>query len=347
VAAPADRAESVRRGLLLAASLCVGGLAWLAAGARWPRARWLGAAAVALVAIDLIASGSTVEIDTGDPWQGYRHLDVVQWLRQDPTLYRIDSSAAHLWQPDAAAVHGLYDVSGIHNPLGLASYETYRWSIQARGDRLYSLLGVKYVLADKGTPPGDQRLVPVYTDNAEVDVYQNTAACPMAQLVYGAARVPGPREAFEAVHAPGFDPASLVILQEEPQPVEPPGDRPLSVRYTEYGTNQLTLEVETPTPGYLLLSEVYYPGWRASIDGGPARVLVADYLFRAIYVPAGAHRVRLWFSPPSLRIGAALSAVTWLGLAAWAVVALMGRRGALFPSKALPPARGEGADSAA
>lgn len=319
IAVPPERAASVQRGVWLAAACCGGGLLWLAAAVRRPRARWLGTAAVMLVAVDLIASGSTVEIDTGDPWQGYRHPDVVQWLRQDTDLYRIDSSAAHLWQPDAAAVHGLYDISGIHNPLGLAAYETYRWSIAARGDTLYSLLGVRYVLSDKGSPPGDQRLVPVYTGGA-ADIYRNTTAYPMAQLVYEAMQVAGAREAFEAIHAPGFDPTQVVILQEEPQPTGSPGDRPRSVRYTEYSANRLTLEVDTPTPGYLLLSEVYYPGWRASIDGRPARVLVADYLFRAVYVPAGTHQVQLWFSPPSFWIGFALSLATWVGLGAWLLV---------------------------
>ncbi|MCL6429792.1 MAG: YfhO family protein [Anaerolineae bacterium] len=320
IVVPAERAESVRRGVWLAAACCGGGLLWLAAAARWPRARWLGAAAVLLVAFDLIASGSTVEIDTGDPWQGYRHAEVVEWLRRDNGPYRIDSSAAHLWQPDAAAVHGLYDISGIHNPLGLAAYETYRWSISARGDTLYSLLGVRYVLSDKGNPPGDERLVPAYTGGSAVDVYMNTTAYPMAQLVYDAVQVPGAREAFEAIHAPGFDPTRVVILQEEPQPTGHPGAGPRSVRYTEYSANRMTLEVETPTAGYLLLSEVYYPGWQASVDGQPARVLVADYLFRAVYVPAGGSRVQLWFSPASFWIGLGLSAATWLGLGGWLLV---------------------------
>ncbi|MBC7264104.1 MAG: YfhO family protein [Chloroflexi bacterium] len=317
VSVPADRWERTRNALWMAVALCCLGLLWLWAVARRYGTRWLGGVAVAILALDLILSGSMVEVQREDPTTGYQHDDVVAFLRRDPGLYRIDSSAASAWQPDAAAVYGLYDIGGVANPLNLATYETYRWSIGARGDRLYGLLGVKYVLADKGSPPGDERLVPVYTAGSDVDIYLNTTAYPMAQLIYQAVEVESAEAALAAVHAPDFDPAQIVVLQEKPMPVQEPGNQPRSISFIEYSCNRLSLQVSTPTPAYLLLSEVYYPGWRATIDSQPTRVLQADYLFRAIYIPPGDHEVRLWFSPSSFWIGLSLSALSWLGLAAW------------------------------
>ena len=302
------------------------GLVWAFAALRRPAARWLGGAAVLILAVDLIVTGSWIEIEPHDPRLGFAHDDVVAWLRQDPSLYRIDSSASTAWQPDAAAIYGLYDINGVPNPLSLGAFQTYRWAIGGRGDRLYSLLGVKYVLSDKGVAPGDERLVPVYTGARDIDVYLNTRAYPMAQLVYQAVQVADAGAAFAAIHEAGFDPAQTVVLEESPAPLASPGDAPRRVTFIEYAPNHLALEVSTPAPAYLLLSEVYYPGWQATIDGRSVPVQRADYLFRAVYIPAGTHEVRLWFSPPSFWLGLAASVATWLGLGVWGVVALCRRR---------------------
>ncbi len=325
VSIPPERLASAHYGIRLAAFLCLGGLLWVGAVARGLGVRWLDKVAVLILALDLIASGSLVEVERKDHTLGFRHDDVVARLRSDPNLYRIDSSAARAWQPDTAAIYGLYDMGGIANPLNLGAYETYRWSIGTRGDRLYSLLGVKYVLADKGSAPGDATLVPIYTGGPAVDIYLNTRAYPMAQLIYEAIQVESHGAAFAAIHDPALDLARTIVLEEKPQPVHPPAGQPPALGFTGYAANWLSLRVSTPAPAYLLLSEVYYPGWRASIDSQRTKVLRADYLFRAVYIPAGTHDVRLWFSPPSFWIGLGLSVATWLGLGVWAIAARLRR----------------------
>jgi uncharacterized membrane protein YfhO len=67
------------------------------------------------------------------------------------------------------------------------------------------------------------------------------------------------------------------------------------------------------------LSEVFYPGWRAWVDNREVPVLRADYLFRAVELPAGAQRVRLLYDPLSFKIGAGLFAVTMLALSGWII----------------------------
>jgi uncharacterized membrane protein YfhO len=66
-----------------------------------------------------------------------------------------------------------------------------------------------------------------------------------------------------------------------------------------------------------VLSEVYYPGWRAWVDDREVDVLRADYLFRAVELPAGAHRVRLLYDPASFKIGVGLFAATMVVLMGW------------------------------
>jgi uncharacterized membrane protein YfhO len=72
--------------------------------------------------------------------------------------------------------------------------------------------------------------------------------------------------------------------------------------------------VETPANGLLLLSEVYYPGWRARVDGNETGVLRADFLLRAVPVAQGRHRVELFFAPDALLIWAVISGMVLAGL---------------------------------
>ena len=71
---------------------------------------------------------------------------------------------------------------------------------------------------------------------------------------------------------------------------------------------------------YVFLNEIYYPGWTATIDGEPAEILRANSIFRALWVPAGSHRIEFRFWPRFLIPGAAISLATLtvvgLGLAA-------------------------------
>jgi hypothetical protein len=97
--------------------------------------------------------------------------------------------------------------------------------------------------------------------------------------------------------------------------------------------NRIALRAQTEQDGYLLLNEIYYPGWEATMDGEPLEVLPADGIFRALAVPAGAHQIELRFRPRHLVAGAAVSLFTLaLGVA---YLALRRRRGA---GKDHPPA---------
>ena len=78
-----------------------------------------------------------------------------------------------------------------------------------------------------------------------------------------------------------------------------------------------TIEVRVAGKGGLLvLSEVDYPGWRATVDGSDVPVVRADYVLRAVCVPAGEHTVELVYDPPLLKIGLGITAVAMVVLAA-------------------------------
>jgi hypothetical protein len=78
--------------------------------------------------------------------------------------------------------------------------------------------------------------------------------------------------------------------------------------------NRMVLQTEAQSPGWLLLSDVWYPGWRAYIDGAEADILRADYLFRAVAVPEGQHKVIFVYRPIWFYSGLVISGAAWFGL---------------------------------
>src|SRR4029079_6454308 len=80
--------------------------------------------------------------------------------------------------------------------------------------------------------------------------------------------------------------------------------------------NRLTLKSITGGTRVLVLSEMYFPGWRAFIYGAEAPIYCANYLFRAVQVPRGHHEVAFVYRPMSAVVGAVLSILSVL-LALW------------------------------
>ena len=85
----------------------------------------------------------------------------------------------------------------------------------------------------------------------------------------------------------------------------------------EYGTDRVRIDVRTESAAYLLLTDAWFPGWRARIDGVDATVWRADYAFRAVWVPPGRHTVTFRYEPRSVRLGlvvSCLGALATLGI---------------------------------
>jgi hypothetical protein len=78
-------------------------------------------------------------------------------------------------------------------------------------------------------------------------------------------------------------------------------DTAATIWLTTYSPNRLVYETSSSTDGIAVFSEIYYPDWEATIDGMPIEIARADYILRAMNIPAGNHTVEMWFKPKSLR----------------------------------------------
>jgi uncharacterized membrane protein YfhO len=80
------------------------------------------------------------------------------------------------------------------------------------------------------------------------------------------------------------------------------------------------------SPGWLVLTDTYYPGWQASVDGQPADIAQVNVMFRAVALPAGQHRVVFEFKPRSVQMGAWISGLALTGVIAALTILVLGHK---------------------
>jgi hypothetical protein len=161
------------------------------------------------------------------------------------------------------------------------------------------------------------RWEPAYEKDG-VQIIRNKRVLPRVWLVTEAVAVDG-EEALrrirgESEHA--FDPRRTALLEVPPEelPILPGGavSNESGARVIASESNRLVIETGSAASSVLIVSEINYPGWAATVDGHEAPIHTADFLLRGIALPAGAHRVEMRYLAPAARTGALISLLTLL-----------------------------------
>jgi hypothetical protein len=148
-------------------------------------------------------------------------------------------------------------------------------------------------------------------------VYRIGAALPRAFVVHEAEVAATDEAALARLRAPGFDPARHVVLAPPPADVPILGDgaapdgRAIVVRHE---SGEVEVEARLGRPGYLVVSEVHYPGWRVEVDGRRAPLLRANHAFRAVFLREGSHRVRFRYVCVPFLAGVVLASLALVAL---------------------------------
>jgi len=241
----------------------------------------------------------------------------VRFLQERPGPYRV------LQLPDAYGPNDLM-VFRIPSATGSQKFRLRWWDDLVGQDMrelgnlaMWPLLNVQYVIS--GQPLSVQGLEPVYEEGGPF-AYRWPRTRGGAWVVHQARARPAAAPAADAVLDPGFDPYATAILEPgaEPPPLAA-ADRPATVLWRSHEPDRLALEVDAAADGLLVVSEVYHPYWRATVDGRAAPVLQVDVALRGVPVPAGRHAVELTFADPAVFRGAwgsAAGLLLWLGLVA-------------------------------
>jgi uncharacterized membrane protein YfhO len=102
-------------------------------------------------------------------------------------------------------------------------------------------------------------------------------------------------------------------------------DSTATINLTKYEPNELEFKSSSKTPQLAVFSEVYYPhGWKVSVDGKEVDYVKADYLLRAVHVPAGSHNIKMIFEPQVIENG------KWISLICFALFILVSAGGIYF-----------------
>jgi hypothetical protein len=278
----------------------------------------------------------------------------------DPYRFRV-ASISETYPPNAEMMYGLAGIGGddvtlirLKNvlkgfgPESLDMVSLVGKTVAASNDRRLDLLNVKYLVATTFNESYDDlagrpdRFKLVYSDGA-VWIFENLNVLPRTFFVPAANNsievVPDEPQELLRLRDPSFDPQKSVILNALPPGLEEskrrsglaPLDTQNNVSILSAHINGLDLAVENSQPGVLIVSQVFYPGWVATVDGKETPVVPADYAVVGVPLNAGTHAIKLEFRPLSFRIGLIISALSILLVAGLLVV----RRKLSTPNSAL------------
>jgi hypothetical protein len=169
-----------------------------------------------------------------------------------------------------------------------------------------------------------------------VRIYENVNAQPRAFIVPHIEQVSA-EDVITRLLSTDFDWRHSALLtqalppEQAAQLSDTPARAPSRVNVTDYRLNSVDVEVETPAAGLLVMSDAYYPGWEAQLDGQPVPLYQTNGVMRGVFVPSGAHHVRFQFNPPLLRVGGILAALSLLAIGGILAVQMWRNRKARRP----------------
>jgi len=189
-------------------------------------------------------------------------------------------------------------------------------------DCLLGRTNVKYVIGSAGRESAAVKVVGEIANGSPTPsyLYETRYFVPRAYVAGNSIFTTSPLETLRRMASPGFDALGNVILAADAADAGSPAVQGSGaagqVEITERQPNTVTLRAALSRPGYIVLLDRYDSNWHASLDGREVPVLRANQLFRAVYSPAGEHRLRFDYHQKGLLAGALISALTCIALAA-------------------------------
>lgn len=329
-----DALRAARPGILRgaalsgAALLALGGIAYAAGRGRLPPAA-LAFALPALVSADLWLNARGFWRYSESPTSGVYTGDAITETLRDARLpYRVidlSDSGLDVYPGASLMAFDIPQILGHHGNQLHAFNELMggknQWRYLLTGRRLWDLFAVQYVLLPSGVDLSAQ--LPAYADlhldfdtvltavpassGVTADLLARRAPVPYARVVAAAVKVPDEEAIPNVADARSRLPLDRVVLLDPDAPVEPaavdslPPALDVAATVAEWAPGRMTIRID-PAPeraAYLLVSENFYPGWTAAVDGDAAPVLRGDVSLITVPLPAGAREVSLAFTSPS------------------------------------------------
>src|SRR5262249_7443236 len=195
-----------------------------------------------------------------------------------------------------------------------------------------SLLGVRYIIADRGLPAAIARLEGLGYAKVQEDpvryIFENREPLPRAfavPLLLNSDRLPNEHPLSALVAATTVDrrllpQAQRLGIEQTAIPMKQAG----SVSLVSYHHDEVRMHASLKAPGVVVLMDSWHPNWRATVDQEESYVGCVNLAFRGIALPAGEHEIRFFYRPRTLRAGQAISALTLAALLALIIARRIG-----------------------
>ncbi len=294
----------------------------------FPEDRWL----------DLFGARYVITDKVGDEWrQGVffdtQHTQEAAAGQAVAAGFLPDYEATELWVLGAAAgVSGRFaSIAGEQWELAAEQVDEELWRFRlpepsalaaltlVHAAEPWLLRGLALVDSRDGTfvslAAGNYRLI----YSGDVKIYENLDVLPRAFAVSSWQVADSTEAVLQAMAYEEFDPAVQAVVSGESSGEGGPGTGEAQASIVRYAAEEVVVEVQSDGPVLLVLTDAFYPGWRATIDGEPAAIERVNGLFRGLFVPAGSYVVRFAFEPQSYVVGRWTTLLAGAGIAALAL----------------------------
>ncbi len=247
-----------------------------------------------------------------------RSDEAIEFLRKQPGVFRVlpiddlsnlTNSAGFM--SNRFMIFDIASVGGYH-PAKLSNYDEFldalTHSLGSWRLDLVDMLNARFIVSAIRLPEHPS-LKPVWVgkdyEGTPRAIYENKDAFPRA-WVAGDYVVATEEEALATMAEGRVDLRHTVLLSKEPAVKPAPGDS-AEVTIERRGNKEIALAVNLDRPGIVVVSEAYYPDWKATVDGTPAEILRANHAFRALALTAGRHEIVMRYDTALLKEGATIS----------------------------------------
>jgi hypothetical protein len=279
--------------------------------------RWLPLAVLIIVTIDLAVNTRSVNwVPPYDPFPAHAALTTIKADAPVDAIFRLHNEQR--LPGHAACVADQNEVGGI-TPIHIAAYQDF--IKQVPREVRWQLLNVRYVVTWRsaldghlGQPIDSTLLLQQGAGSDATYVYRLAPDHPRAWIVHAVAVKTDRAAIYAAMSAPDFDVRHTALTLAPIDVVTNEAVEPIAIARLE--PDRIMIAAVLTTPGLLILSEVNYPGWVATVNGMNQPVIEVDGALRGVALGAGQSQVELTFRPTSLQIGGAISAlaaVAWIG----------------------------------
>ena len=228
-----------------------------------------------------------------------QNSDVVGFLGSQPGVFRVEVDHA-AYPPNFGDLHGIHESAGY-----VASITRIFGRHEVSSQEFLRLAGVRYFISPK---PKNADYREVFTGADGLNVYESPDALPRAFLISKAEKLDDPDKAGAWLRHPEFQARTQTFVTgNAPQlgGCEDPG----SARVIQYSSGSVRISADARCRSMVVLTDTFYPGWKATVDGRDAGIYDAYAVFRGVVVEPGSHVVAFRYRPPSVILGAVLTGI--------------------------------------